>query len=203
MQGNSSYTALDLGESVWSEASSLLWRKESHRRNYWENQDSSHREAQKDLINAHQYLRRGSREDRIRLSSAEPSNWTRSNGYNLKLRKLHPYVIFLCEGCPTLAQVAQNIIESPSLALWSWATFLVDSILKRIGLDDLKGSLPIPTVLWSCDFRASGSQPCVSCTALKMPLPTYQDAHPCRQTFNPINLNCALQAQLSHLFLWQ
>lgn len=54
---------------------------------------------------------------------------------------------FLSEGCPTLAQVAQNIIESPSLELWSWATFLVDPALRRIGLDDLKGSLPISTVL--------------------------------------------------------
>lgn len=188
------------------QASSGKRSHQAHRRNYWENQDSSHREVQKDLINAHQYLRRGSREDRIRLSSAVPSNWTRSNGYKLKLRKLHSYAMkhfFLCEGCPTLAQVVQNIIESPSLELWSWATFVVDPALKRIGLDDLKGSFPTSTVLWSYDFRAPGSQPCVSWTALKMPLPMYQDAHPYRQTFNPINLKRALQAQLSHLFLWQ
>lgn len=66
---------------------------QAHRSNYWESQDSSPREAQKDLINAHQYLRRGTREDRIRLSSAVPSNWTRSNGYKLELRKLHLYAM--------------------------------------------------------------------------------------------------------------
>lgn len=180
---------------------------QAHESNYWESQDSSPWEVQKDLTNAYQYLRRGSRGDRIRLSSAVPSNWTRSNGHKLKLRKTLLYAMehfFLCEGCPTLAQVAQNIMESPSWEVWSWATFQVDPALRRrVGLDNLKGSLPTSIILWSCDFRASGSQPCVSCTALKIPLPAYQDAHPQRQTFNPINLKCALQAQLSHLFLWQ
>lgn len=136
-----------------------------------------------------------------------PATGQEATGTNWNSEKLHLYAMehfFLCEGCPTLAQVAQNIMESPSWEVWSWATFQVDPALRRrVGLDNLKGSLPTSIIVWSCDFRASGSQPCVSCTALKIPLPAYQDAHPQRQTFNPINLKCALRAQLSHLFLWQ
>jgi len=63
----------------------------------------------------------GNKEDGARLSSVVPNDRTRGNRHKLNSRKLNIKnpTFFYCECGQTVAEIAQMVVDSPSLESWT------------------------------------------------------------------------------------
>ena len=120
------------------------------------------------LLNVYKYLQGGCEAERARLRSVVPSDRTTGSGHKLKHRRVHlnmrKYFFTLwvwpsiAKGCPERLWSLPPWRHSKAIWTWSWAPGSWWSCLsRRVGPDDLQGSLPNSAILWFCNSTKESS----------------------------------------------